>query len=202
MLQNGNRTVNNHSQWKEVPGKPADQQGKATRKLAPLGLSSGRKEKASPVNLQPQICVHSFRVCIYPNCMTQDPPNWKLTEVVPIQRYFRVLGQKPTQVSLEEQDFKKARPFRMPVQASPVAQCWRIQMQSRSHGRRGFSLWVGKIPWRRAWWPTAVFLPAESHGQRSLVGHSPWRHKEWLSTHTGMQIMAATHELTTKDYRH
>ena len=30
--------------------------------------------------------------------------------------------------------------------------------------------WVGKIPWRRKWQPTPVFLPAESHGQRSLAG--------------------------------
>ena len=34
--------------------------------------------------------------------------------------------------------------------------------------------WVGKIPWRREWLPTPVFLPGESHGQRSLVGYSPW----------------------------
>ena len=40
--------------------------------------------------------------------------------------------------------------------------------------RRGFNPWVGKIPWRRKWQPTAVFLPGESHGQRSLVGYSPW----------------------------
>ena len=33
--------------------------------------------------------------------------------------------------------------------------------------------WVGEIPWRRAWHPTAVFLPGKSHGQRSLVGYSP-----------------------------
>ena len=32
----------------------------------------------------------------------------------------------------------------------------------------GFDLWVGKIPWRRAWQPTPVFLPGESHEQRSL----------------------------------
>ena len=36
----------------------------------------------------------------------------------------------------------------------------------------GFSLWVRKISWRRAWQPTPVFLPGESHGQRSLVGYS------------------------------
>ena len=37
-----------------------------------------------------------------------------------------------------------------------------------------FNPWVGKIPWRRAWQPTAVFLPGESHGQRSLMGYSLW----------------------------
>ena len=37
----------------------------------------------------------------------------------------------------------------------------------------GFNPWVRKIPWRRKWQPTPVFLPRESHGQRSLVGHSP-----------------------------
>ena len=34
--------------------------------------------------------------------------------------------------------------------------------------------WVGKIPWRREWQLTPVFLPGKSHGQRSLVGYSPW----------------------------
>ena len=37
----------------------------------------------------------------------------------------------------------------------------------------GFDPWVGKILWRRAWQPTPVFLPGESHGQRSLGGYSP-----------------------------
>ena len=41
-----------------------------------------------------------------------------------------------------------------------------------------FDSWVGKMPWRRAWQPTPVFLPGESHGQRSLVGYSPRGHKE------------------------
>ena len=34
--------------------------------------------------------------------------------------------------------------------------------------------WVGKIPWRRAWQPTPVFMPGESQGPRSLVGYSSW----------------------------
>ena len=41
-----------------------------------------------------------------------------------------------------------------------------------------FNPWVGKIPWRRKWQPTLVLLPGKSHGQRSLVGYSPWGHKE------------------------
>ena len=41
-----------------------------------------------------------------------------------------------------------------------------------------FDLWVWKIPWRREWQPTAVFLRGEFHGQRSLAGYSPWDHKE------------------------
>ena len=34
--------------------------------------------------------------------------------------------------------------------------------------------WVGKIPWRRKWLPTMVFLPGEFHGDKSLASHSPW----------------------------
>ena len=38
--------------------------------------------------------------------------------------------------------------------------------------RCGLDSWVGKIPWRRAWQPTPVFLPGEFHGQKNLVGYS------------------------------
>ena len=44
--------------------------------------------------------------------------------------------------------------------------------------RPGFDPRVGKIPWRREWQHTPVFLPGESHGQRSLAGYSPWGRKE------------------------
>ena len=48
---------------------------------------------------------------------------------------------------------------------------WLIIKESAWQCKRcGFHPWVGKIPWRRAWQPTPVFLPGESHGQRSLVG--------------------------------
>ena len=44
--------------------------------------------------------------------------------------------------------------------------------------RYEFSPRFGKTPWRRAWQPTPVFLPGDSHGQRSLAGYSPWGRKE------------------------
>jgi len=45
----------------------------------------------------------------------------------------------------------------------PACQCRRCK-------KHGFDPWVGKIPWR-AWQPTPIFLPGESHGQRSLAGY-------------------------------
>ena len=48
----------------------------------------------------------------------------------------------------------------------------------RRYKRLGFNPWVGKILWRRKWQPTPVFLTEKSHGQMSLVGYSPWGHKE------------------------
>ena len=45
--------------------------------------------------------------------------------------------------------------------------------QCRRHKRHGINPWIGKIPWRRAWQPTSVFLPGKSHVKRSLAGYSP-----------------------------
>ena len=61
--------------------------------------------------------------------------------------------------------------------------------QCRSCRRCRFNPWVGKIPWRMKWQPASRYLPGKSHGQRSLVGYSPWSCKELntteqLSTHT------------------
>ena len=61
--------------------------------------------------------------------------------------------------------------------------------QRRRHMRHGFDPWVRKMPWRRAWQPTSVFLPGKFHGQRSLVGYSPWGLKESDTTeHTLLKI--------------
>ena len=55
------------------------------------------------------------------------------------------------------------------------------------------SILVWKIPWRRTWQPTLVFLPREFHGQRSLASYCPKRHKELDSTE------ATEHKLTLDD---
>ena len=52
----------------------------------------------------------------------------------------------------------------------------RVCLQCR---RPRFHPWVVKIPWRRKWLPTPIFLPGKFHGQRGLESYSPWVHKEW-----------------------
>ena len=65
--------------------------------------------------------------------------------------------------------------------------CWLSAKESTCQCRRhGFDPWVRKIPWRRKWQLTPVFLPRKSHEQRSLAGYSPW----------GCKIVR--HKLTTK----
>ena len=63
--------------------------------------------------------------------------------------------------------------------------------QCRRYRRPRFDPWVGKIPWRRKWQPTPVFLPGESHGQRSLEGYSPWGHQE--SDTTEQRTLSLSH---------
>ena len=58
--------------------------------------------------------------------------------------------------------------------------------------RRRFDPWVRKIPWRRRWQPTAIFLPGKSHRQRSLAGYSPqghWRVRHHLATEQQEQLL-------------
>ena len=54
--------------------------------------------------------------------------------------------------------------------------------QHLQHRRPGFNSWVGKIPWRGEWQPTPLFLIGKSLGPRSLVGYSPWGHRELDTT--------------------
>ena len=62
--------------------------------------------------------------------------------------------------------------------------------------RPGFDPWVGKVPWRKEWLPTPMFLPGEFHGQRSLVGYSPWSCKESDTTERLTHTHTHTHTVT------
>ena len=76
---------------------------------------------------------------------------------------------------------------RSPSDEDSAYQCKRCK-------RLGFDPWVGNIPWSRKWQPTPVFLPRKFHGQRSLVGYSPWSHKESHTTehHTCIYYILVT----------
>ena len=76
-----------------------------------------------------------------------------------------------TEIGLEGEQAEDEASQVAPVVKNPPARVGR-------HKGYRFSSWVRKIPWRRAWQPTPVFLPGESHGQRSLVGYSPWNPKK------------------------
>ena len=66
-------------------------------------------------------------------------------------------------------------------------------------GKPRFDPWIGKISWRRRWQPTPVLLPGIFHEWRSLVGYSPWGHKEsdtterlhfkWIDEFTKVNLM-------------
>ena len=60
--------------------------------------------------------------------------------------------------------------------------------QCKRHRRHSFDPWVGKIPWRRKWQPTPIFLPGKFHGQRSLAGCSPWGRKESDTTKHALRL--------------
>ena len=62
--------------------------------------------------------------------------------------------------------------------------------QCRRCGKHGLLPCFRKIPWRRKWQPTPIFVPGEFHGQRSLAGYSPYDHTKldgvkWFSTAHG-----------------
>ena len=60
-----------------------------------------------------------------------------------------------------------------------ICQCryWQNACQCRRLRKCGFNLWAAESCWGRKWWPSPVFLPGQSHGQRSLAD-SPWGRKE------------------------
>ena len=72
------------------------------------------------------------------------------------------------------------------------------ELTCRRHKEHGFDPWVGKIPWRRKWQLTPVFLPGEAPGQRGLEGYSPRGHQELDTTEATARIIAFC-DIPTRD---
>ena len=90
-----------------------------------------------------------------------------------------------------------------------MAQLLRIRMQCKRYRRCGFDPWVRKIPWRRAWQPTPVFLPGEFHRQRSLACYTVHRLakslswlSDWAHIHTNIILWAPVLPSSSLHCRH
>ena len=140
-----------------------------------VGFSPGGKSLIAALSGSwvPETCVIGLFLqrlkmnLLYWNGLTNHLSTWTLKLRSPKQR-----GSSP----------KPGLPWRLSGKQSA---CW-----CRRHG---FNPWVGKIPWKRKWQPTPVFLLGESHGQRSLAGYGPWGrkrvgHTEWLNNNSPKQI--------------
>ena len=91
----------------------------------------------------------------------------------------------PRQIQVEsdfKRKFKKGGDIRICMGSLGGTGDKKSACQSRIYKRCGFNPWIEKIPWKRPWQPTPVFLPGESHEQRRLVGYSPKGHKELDTT--------------------
>ena len=75
---------------------------------------------------------------------------------------------------------------------------YRICLQCK---RPRLNPWVRKILWRRKWLPTTVFLPGKFYRQRSLVGYSPWDHKELDITKHALPSSIEIHTAISKNYK-
>ena len=99
---------------------------------------------------------------------------WELFYFQQVLKVVTTLGKVKRVIS--HGCFRKAE--RAGIQPSHWASGKEPACQCRRHKRCGLDPQVGKIPWRRTWQPTPVFLPGESHGQRSLVSYDPQGRKQ------------------------
>ena len=86
------------------------------------------------------------------------------------------------------------------IKTSLVAQT--VKHLSTMRERPRFDPWVRKNPWRRKWQSTPVLVPGKSHGQRSLVGYSPWGRRvghDW-ATSLHLQRLGISSVVKNEDY--
>ena len=142
-------------------------------------LSDWTELKPAPIFTDfpsPQLKSESWSWCI-------SPLNMSLTLWCDLCLIFP-LHCPPLPLHVHSQEFFPTHPTSLltffSLSSTPF---WRLSnkesaCQCRRCRRHRFDPWVRKIPWGKKWQPNPVFLPGKSHGQRSLVGYSPWCCKE------------------------
>ena len=115
---------------------------------------------------------------LYPETLILTEPFSSFVKRTRIHIYVRILTLKGWQdyVYWSGQDQTEAKNHERIAEGIPGGK--EPACQHRWLKRCELDPWVRKIPWRRKWQSTPVSLPGEFHGQRSLVGYSPWGHKE------------------------
>ena len=101
-------------------------------------------------------------------------------------------------------DISPKKKYRWPVGFPGGASGKEPACQRRRHERHRFNPRVGKIRWWRAWQPTPVFLPGESHGQRSLVGfivHRVAKSQTLLKQLSTQQVYEKMLNITNKEMK-
>ena len=98
------------------------------------------------------------------------------------RREIVMRGQKGEEMDKDRKKSKKKKEFSISMLEMSLPWWLRQKSICLQCGRPRFDPWVGKILWRRKWQPTPVLLPGKSHGWRSVVGYSPWGHKELDTT--------------------
>ena len=142
--------------------------------LPPIPCSTRAFSNESTLHMRwPKYCRFSFSISPskeHPGLISFRM-NW--LDLLAVQRTLKSLLQHHgSKMSiLQRSAFFRGFPGGSEGKASACLQC----------RRPGFDPWVGKILWRRKWQLTPVFLPGKSHGW-SLVGYSPWGHKELDTT--------------------
>ena len=129
-----------------------------------FGKSHGLFQKGKKCTCK-QICIHFLKIALsFWNSMAPSS-----CQQFPLNSCFT---QLPSLCGTGFREFSASK-------ESKGASLWCSGKESAYQSSRGgFYPWFRKIPWRRRWQPPPVFLPGESHGQRSLVGYSPRGDKE------------------------
>ena len=112
-------------------------------------------------------------------CLTPPHPNCTVSIYVGVRLWLMTVHNYNISSIMARKRFvllvSTAMAVRLAEGTQPRLPWWLNGKESTCQRRRlKFDSWVGKIPWKREWHPTPVCLPGEFHGQRSLVGYSPW----------------------------